>query len=208
MKRRFVIVGVVLVVAGLALGGVVFAGGNEETADQSDKRADQTEPLDAAFVEEVRTPDFILSVEVPEEIRAGEIFALRGTLEYTGEENIRLFHGHPVIRFYIVDGDGRYVANDFFDHLRGYTLEGVLTPVEPGHKMKVEDTWRIDHPGEYELIAATTGFTIGWPWEESSEWFEGKNYERFLRDGMTERVKELTRSRIATGPIEIAVTNG
>jgi hypothetical protein len=36
--------------------------------------------------------------------------------------------------------------------------------------MKVDDTWRIDYPGEYELIATT--------------------------------------SRIATGPIEITVTDG
>ncbi len=205
MKRRFVIVGVVLVVVGLALGGVFLAGGNEKTADQNEKSAGQTEPLDAAFVEEVRTSDFILSVEVPEEMRAGEIFTLRGTLEYIGDEDIRLFHGNPVIRFFVVDDDGKYVANDFFDHLRGYTLEGVWTRLGSGQRMKVEDTWKIDHPGQYELIAATTLLANECPWEEL---FEGKNYERFLRDVMSGRVRELTRSRIATGPIEITVVNG
>ena len=192
-------------VVGLALGGVVLAGGHEDTADQIETNAGRTEPLDGALVEVVRTSDFILSVEVPEEIRAGEVFTLRGTLEYIGEENIRLFHGHPVIRFYIVDGNGQYVSNDLFDHLRGYTCEGVWTRLGCGQRMKVEDAWKIDHPGEYELIAATTALANECPWEEL---FEGKNYERFLRDDMTERVKELTRSKIATAPIEITVVNG
>jgi len=71
--------------------------------------------------------------------------------------------------------------------------------------MTVEDTWRIDYPGEYELIAATTLLANECPWEEL---FEGKNYERFIRDDVTERVKELIKSRIATGAIEITVTNG
>ena len=205
MKRRFVIVGVVLVVVGLALGGVVLAGANEKTADQDDKSAGQTEPLDAAFVEEVRTSDFILSVQVPEEVKAGEIFTLRGTLEYIGDEDIRLFHGNPVIRFFVVDDDGKYVANDLFDYPRVYTLEGVWTRLGSGQEMRVEDTWKIDHPGQYELIAATTLLANECPWEEL---FEGKNYERFIRDDMTERVKELRRSRIATAPIEITVING
>jgi len=205
MKRRFAVLGVILVVVGLALGGVVLSGGHENPADQGEKSAGHTEPLDGALVEEVRTPDFILSVEAPEEIRAGEVFTLRGTLEYTGEEDIRLFHGHPVIRFFVVDDDGRYVANDFFDHLRGYTCEGVWTRLGSGQRMKVQDTWKIDHPGEYEITAATTVLANSDPWEEL---FEGKNYERFLRDDMTERVKELTRSKIATAPIEITVVNG
>jgi len=208
MKRRFAVLGVILVVVGLALGGVVLAGGHEDTADQIEMNAGRTEPLDGALVEQVRTSDFFLSVEVPEEIRAGEVFTLRGTLQYIGEEDMRLFHGHPVVRFFVVDDDGKYVANDLFDHIRGFTLEGVLTPVAPGHKMKVEDTWKIDHPGEYELIAVTTVLANEWPWEESFGLFEGKNYERFLRDGMTERVKELTRSKIATAPLEITVVNG
>ncbi|GEM_PF-3937032 len=205
MKRRFAILGVILVVVGLALGGVVPAGGHEDTADQSEKSAGRTEPLDGALVEEVRTSDFILSVEVPEEIRAGEVFTLRGTLEYIGEGDIRLFHGVPVVRFYIVDGDGKHVANDLFAHPRAYLSIAVITPLEPGQTMKVEDAWRIDHPCEYELIAATTLLANECPWEEL---FEGKNYERFLRDDMTERVKELRRSRIATGPIEITVVDG
>ncbi len=205
MKRRFVIVGVVLVVVGLLLGGVVLAGGNEKTADPNEKSAGRTEPLDAVLVEEVRTADFILSVEVPEQIRAGEVFTLRGTLEYIGEEDIRLFHGHPVIRFYIVDGNGQYVSNDLFAHPRGYTCEGVWTRLGSGQRMKAQDTWKIDHPGEYEIIAATTVLANNDPWEEL---FEGKNYERFLRGDMTERVKELTRSKIATAPIEITVVNG
>jgi len=71
--------------------------------------------------------------------------------------------------------------------------------------MKAQDTWKIDHPGEYEIIAATTVLANNDPWEEL---FEGKNYERFLRGDMTERVKELTRSKIATAPIEITVVNG
>ncbi len=205
MKRRFVILGVVLVVVGLALGGVVLAGGNERTADQNEKSAGQTEALDAALVEEVRTSDFILSVEIPEEIRAGEVFTLRVTLEYIGEEDIRLFHGAPVILFYILDGDGKYVSNDLFDHPRAYLSIAVITPLEPGQTMKVEDAWKIDYPGEYELIAATTLLANECPWEEL---FEGKNYERFLRDDMTERVEELRRSRIATAPIEITVVDG
>ncbi|MBE0430578.1 MAG: hypothetical protein IBX67_01995 [Dehalococcoidia bacterium] len=205
MKRRFITVGVILVVVGLALGGVVLAGGNERTADRNEKSAGQTEPLDGVLVEEVRTSDFILSVEVPEEIRAGEVFTLRGTLEYIGEEDIRLFHGLPVIRFYMVDRDGKYAANDFLGHPRGYLGIALLTPLETGQKMQVEDTWRIDYPGEYELIAATTLLANECPWEEL---FEGKNYERFIRDDMTERVKELRRSKIVTAPIEITVIGG
>ncbi len=212
MKRRFATVGVVLMVVGLAVGGVVLAGGNEETADHTeslagadDERPDHTESLDACFREVVRTSDFVLSVEAPKEVRAGRAFALKATLEYIGEENIRLFHGSPVVLFYIVDGDGRHVANDLFAHPRVYLDIGVITPLEPGQKMKVEDMWRVDHPGEYQLIAATTLLANECPWEKL---FEGKNYERFIRDDMTERVEELTRSRIATAPMEIIVING
>lgn len=212
MKRRFVTVGAVLMVVGLALGGVVLTGGYDEPTDHTDllagadeTRPDHTESLDACFREVVRTADFILSVEVPEEVKAGETFTLKATLEYIGEENIRLFHGAPVVLFYIVDGDGRHVANDLFAHPRAYLGIAVITPLEPGQTMKVEDAWKIDYPGEYELIAATTLLANECPWEEL---FEGKNYERFLRDDMTERVKELRRSRIATAPMEITVING
>lgn len=197
MKRRFMIVGVVLVAVGLALGGVVLAGDDEKTPDQ-------TELLDADFVEKVRTSDFILSVKVPEEVKAGEEFRLEGMLKYIGEEEIRLFRGVPLIRFMIFDEDGKFV-DDLRDHPRAYVDIGVITPLEPGQKMKVEDTWKIDYPGQYELTAKTTILANKDPWEEL---FEGKNYERFIRDDMSERVKELTKSKIATDPIEITVING
>lgn len=163
MKRRLAVVGVVLVVVGLALVGVVFAGGNE-------KSPDHTQSLDAGSPEEVRTSDFILSVEVPEEIKAGEIFTLKATLKYIGEGEMRLHSQVPVIRFFMFDGDGEYAANDLFYHPRLYPSIAEIIPLEPGQEMKVDDTWRIDYPGEYELIATT--------------------------------------SRIATGPIEITVTDG
>jgi hypothetical protein len=197
MKRRFIIWGVVLAVVGLVLGGVVRAGGDE-------KSRDQTESLDAAFVEKVRTSDFILSVKVPEGVKAGEEFNLKGTLEYIGEGKIRLYSGVPVIRFMIFDEDGKFV-DDLRDHPRAYVDIGVITPLEPGQKMKVEDAWKIDYPGQYELIVKTTILANEDPWEEL---FEGKNYERFIRDDMSERVKELTKSKIATDPIEITVING
>ncbi|MFW6118313.1 MAG: hypothetical protein ACOC6R_02330 [Chloroflexota bacterium] len=197
MKRRFIIVGVVLVAVGLALGGVVLTGEDEKSPDQS-------EPLDAAFVEKVRTAYFILSVKVPEEVKAGEEFRLEGMLKYIGEEEIRLFHGVPLIRFMIFDEDGKFV-DDLRDHPRVYLGIGVITPLEPGQKMKVEDTWKIDYPGQYELTVKTTILANKDPWEEL---FEGKNYERFIRDDMSERVKELTKSKIATEPIEITVING
>jgi hypothetical protein len=69
----------------------------------------------------------------------------------------------------------------------------------------VEDTWKIDYPGQYKLTAKTTILANKDPWKEL---FEGKNYERFIRDDMSERVKELTKSKIATDPIEITVING
>jgi hypothetical protein len=198
MKRRFMIVGVVLVAVGLALGGVVLSGEDE-------KSPDQTEPLDAAFVEKVRTSDFILSLKVPEEVKAGEEFRLEGMLKYIGEEEIRLFRGVPPIRFMIFDEDGKFV-DDLRDQPRAYLDIGLITPLEPGQKIKVEDTWKIDYPGQYELTAKTTILANkDHPWEEL---FEGKNYERFIRDHMSERVKELTKSKIATDPIEITVING
>jgi len=127
MKRRLVVVGVVLVVVGLVLGGVVLTGGNEEPPGHTEslvrgneKRPDHTESLDASFREVVRTSDFILSVEAPREVKAGRTFALKATLEYIGEEDIRLYHGRPVIRFIIFDGDGQNVANDFLGHPRVY----------------------------------------------------------------------------------------
>jgi hypothetical protein len=197
MKRCFIIVGVVLVAVGLALGGVLLAG-------QDEKSPDQSELLAAAFVEKVGTADFILSVEAPEEVKAGEVFTLKGTLEYIGEGEIRLYHGIPVIRFSIFDEDREFV-DDLRDYPRAYLAIGLITPLEPGQKMKVEDTWKIDHPGQYELIAETTILANEDPWEEL---FEGKNYERFIRDDMSERVKELTKSKIATDPIEITVIDG
>ncbi|MBE0431504.1 MAG: hypothetical protein IBX67_06730 [Dehalococcoidia bacterium] len=176
-----------------------------ETDCYSEANTDQAESLGAGCPKEVRTSDFILSVEAPKEVKAGGILALKATLEYVGQDKIRLYHGFPVIRFVIFGADGKHVANDLFGHHRLYLDIGVTTPLELGQRMTIEDTWRIDFPGEYELIATTTLLANKCPWEEL---FEGKNYERFIRDDMTERVKELTRSRIATGPIEITVTNG
>ncbi|MFB0556394.1 MAG: hypothetical protein ACETVW_00845 [Dehalococcoidia bacterium] len=200
MNKRLIAV-LVIVLLLPVIASIQMAQPIEET---NEKSPDQTEPLDAAFVEKVRTSDFILSVKVPEEVKAGEEFRVEGMLKYIGEEEIRLFHGVPVIRFAIFDEDGKFV-DDLRDHPRVYVDIGVITPLEPGQKMKVEDTWKIDYPGQYELTAKTTILANKDPWEEL---FEGKNYERFIRDDMSERVKELTKSKIATDPIEITVING
>ena len=200
-KRLIAVLVIVLLLPVIASIQMAQLSGIEET---NEKSPDQSDPLDAAFVEKVRTADFILSVEAPEEVEAGGIFTLKGTLEYIGEGDIRLYHGVPVIRFAIFDEDGKFV-DDLRDHPRVYIDIGVTTPLEPGQKMKVEDTWKIDYPGQYELTAKTTILANKDPWEEL---FEGKNYERFIRDDMSERVKELTKSKIATDPIEITVING
>ncbi len=154
MKRRFVTAGVVLVVVGLALGSLVLAGGIE-------KSPYHTQSLDPGSPQEVRTSDFILSVEVPEEIRAGEIFTLKGTLKYSGEGEMRFYSQVPAIRFFMLDGDGEYVANDLFDHPRVYTDLAEIIPLEPGWTRTVEDTWRIDYPGEYRLIVTTSKAATG-----------------------------------------------
>lgn len=106
----------------------------------------------------VTTTDLILSVEVPEEIKAGEVFTLRGTLEYIGEGKARLSHGYRVIRFDMYDGDGNPVANDLDDHPFTGLHPAIVatTPLEPGQEIQVEERWRIDRPGEYQLVAKTT----------------------------------------------------
>jgi len=154
MRNRFAGVGVILVVVGLALVGVVLAEGNEESPDH-------TQSQDAGSAEVVRTQEFVLSVEVPEEIKAGEIFALKGTLEYIGEGEMRLYSQVPAIRFIMFDGDGEYVANDLFDHPRVYNASAEIIPLEPGWTRTVEDVWRIDYPGEYKLIATTSAVAAG-----------------------------------------------
>ncbi len=100
--------------------------------------------------------DFILSVGIPGQVKAGEVFTLKGTLEYIGEGKAQLSHGYYVVLFYMYDGDGQPVANDLYDHPRLIPSIVVITPLEPGQEMKVEEKWKIDYPGEYKLIATTS----------------------------------------------------
>jgi hypothetical protein len=127
-KRLIAVLVIVLLLPVIASIQMAQLSGIEET---NEKSPDQSEPLDAAFVEKVRTADFILSVEAPEEVEAGGIFTLKGTLEYIGEGDIRLYHGVPVIRFAIFDEDGKFV-DDLRDHPRVYIDIGVTTPLEAG----------------------------------------------------------------------------
>jgi hypothetical protein len=154
MRYRSARVAVILVVVGLAIVSVVLARANQGSPDH-------TQSQEAGSATEVRTSGFIMSVEAPERIRAGEAFALKGTLEYIGEGEIRLDSQIPTIRFFMFDGHGEYVTNDFFGEPRLYTALAEILLLRPGQKITVEDMWRIDHPGEYELIARTDRVATG-----------------------------------------------
>jgi len=167
------------------------------------------------FEEKIETQDFVMMLKGPKQIEVGEKFNVTGTLEYKGEEPIELFHGEPIIDIWIKDENKERIHTKYdVPENYGYTDEGHTTSLDSGDKMQIKDTSdievrkiesrrKIDSHGSYFLDAKTTILLKESP---AGELFEGKNYERFIDEDMTERVKELQKSKIAIEkPIEVTV---
>ncbi|UMZ74399.1 hypothetical protein [Natranaerofaba carboxydovora] len=142
MKSDSYFKSVVLIVLLIGLIFLVGCNNDEQAAKESDFRSG------------VKTDNFYLFVEGPEQIKTGKEFSLKGTLEYIGEDEIKLKHDKPIIRFAILDEDSQIIEGK-----KAFTTELPLSQIKllnPGDKLEVKETMKLNKSGDFEVRAKTT----------------------------------------------------
>lgn len=137
----------------------------------------------------VEASDFVLEVTTSTVIRKGWTLKVKGILKYIGDENVKLSHGGPIIRFSFTGSN----------ESRAYKDLGYVTKLEPGQTFKVEDEFKVTKTGKHKLTVRTTTLEV------NRALIEGVGNERYLNENKVGHNLELEKSRLSMHPIEIQV---
>ncbi|KRF05530.1 hypothetical protein ASG89_20600 [Paenibacillus sp. Soil766] len=136
----------------------------------------------------VKTKDFVLEVTTPTVIRNGEILKVKASLKYTGNKNVKLSYGDPIIRFSFTGSN----------YSRAYTSLGYVGEINPGKTFEVEDEFKVSQSGEQILTVRTTEIDI------NNVPVEGVGNEPYLKDSLSLRSIEIENSKLSHA-IEVLV---